>query len=107
MEQDARLAPFIRAELPHLACRKDTDNTVPGVCAELVESLDRINDIIPLSAGTCLSTWLYRGAFAVDRYEVLCPSGTLCSSTRTGLGRWLESETRSRQLLIRTWRERT
>lgn len=40
MEQNARLTPFIRPKLPHLARCQNTDNPIPGIRAELVECLN-------------------------------------------------------------------
>lgn len=77
MEQNARFAPFIRPELPHLARREDAHDPVPRVRAELVQGFDGIDDVIPLRACTCLAAWLDRGALAIDRYEVFCFGGTL------------------------------
>jgi len=85
MEQNAWLTPFIRPELPDLARCKNADNTIPGIRAELVESLNRVDDIISLGACPCLATWFDGCTFAIDRYEVLCPGGTLGGSARTCL----------------------
>jgi hypothetical protein len=77
MEQNPRLAPFIWTELPHLARREDAHDPVPSVCAELVQSFDGIDDVIPLRACPCLAAWLDRGALAIYRYKVFCFRRTL------------------------------
>src|ERR1700730_8488363 len=80
MEQNAWLTPFVRPELPDLARCKNADNTIPRVCAKLVESLNRVDNIISLGACACLATRFNCRTFPIDGYEVLCPSGTLRSS---------------------------
>ena len=91
MEQNARLAPFVRPKLPHLARREDTYDPVPRIRAKLIQGFNRIDDVIPLRARPCLAAWLYRGALAIYGYEVFCFCRTLGGQTRACFSRWLET----------------
>ena len=91
MEQNARLTPFVRPELPHLARREDAYDPVPCIRAELVQGFDRIDDVVPLRARPCLTAWLYRGTLAIYGYEVFCFRRTLGGQTGARFGGWLET----------------
>jgi hypothetical protein len=93
VKQNTWLAPFIRSKLPHLTCRKNTDNSIPRIRAELVQGLNGINNIISLSARPSLATWFNYRTLAIDRYQIFRSSGTLSSSMCTSLCRWFKSAT--------------